>query len=296
MPIQRVAFVINPKSGKKTNTDRVAFIRGLLGSTYESTIYEWKKIEDRDAIFSEVLAGNYDVAFAAGGDGTVNQLGHALCGSETALGILPFGSGNGLARHLGVPIKTADALQLISTGKIALVDRGTMNGQSFFCTAGVGFDAHIGKLFAESTERGFSTYSKMTMREFRNYKAETYRITIDGRAVERDAFLVTAANAGQYGNNAWIAPDATINDGLLHLSVLKPFPWYTMPGLGIRMFLKTLRDGRYFESYSGKNITIEREQSGAAHFDGEPVMLDKVLQIGVEAAALRVLVPAGFRG
>lgn len=296
MPIQRVAFVINPKSGKKSNTDRVAFIRGLLDSAYESTIYEWKKIEDRDAIFSEVLAGNYDVAFAAGGDGTVNQLGHALCGSATALGILPFGSGNGLARHLGVPIKTADALKLIRTGKIATVDRGVMNGQSFFCTAGVGFDAHIGKLFAESTTRGFSTYSKMTVREFRNYKAEKYRITVDGLTIEREAFLVTAANAGQYGNNAWIAPEATINDGLLHLSVLKPFPWYTMPGLGIRMFLKTLRDGRYFESFSGKTITIERGQSGPAHFDGEPVMLDKTLVIDVEPEALRVLVPAGFKG
>jgi YegS/Rv2252/BmrU family lipid kinase len=296
MPIQRVAFVINPKSGKKSNTDRVAFIRGLLGNGYESTIYEWNKIEDRDAIFSEVLAGKYEVAFAAGGDGTVNQLGHALCGSETALGILPFGSGNGLARHLGVPIKTADALQLIGTGKIAWIDRGVMNGQSFFCTAGVGFDALIGKLFAESTERGFSTYSKMTVREFRNYAPETYRITVDGKTIDREAFLVTAANAGQYGNNAWIAPEATINDGLLHLSVLRPFPWYTMPGLGIRMFLKTLRDGRYFESFSGKTITIERKTNGPAHFDGEPVMLENVLHIRVEPAALRVLVPAGFKG
>ncbi len=296
MPIQRVAFVINPKSGKKSNTDRVAFIRGLLGSAYESTIFEWNRIEDRDTIFSNVLAGNYDVAFAAGGDGTVNQLGHALCGTTTALGILPFGSGNGLARHLGVPIKTADALQLIGNGKITTIDRGIINGNSFFCTAGVGFDALIGKLFAESTSRGFSTYSKMTVREFRNYNAEKYHITIDGKTMERSAFLITAANAGQYGNNAWIAPEATVNDGLLHLSVLKPFPWYSMPGLGIRMFLKTLRDGRYFESFSGKTITIEREKGGPAHFDGEPAMLDATLQISITPAALRVLVPAGFKG
>lgn len=296
MAIQRVAFVINPKSGKKSNTDRAAFIRGLLRSDYESTVYEWNRIEDRDELFSQVLAGNYDVAFAAGGDGTVNQLGHALCGSGTALGILPFGSGNGLARHLGVPIPTAKALELISSGKINTIDRGIINGHSFFCTAGAGFDAHIGKLFAESTSRGFSTYSKMTMREFRNYKPENYRITVDGKTFERSAFLITAANAGQYGNNAWIAPEATINDGLLHLSILKPFPWYTMPGLGIRMFLKSLRDGKYFESFSGKQITIEREQGGPAHYDGEPAVMDTKLTVTVQPAALRVLTPAGFKG
>ncbi|TND08062.1 MAG: hypothetical protein FD123_2616 [Bacteroidetes bacterium] len=292
----KVAFVINPKSGTDKKTDRSALIRGLISPDYESVIFDWNKLEDRDAIFAEVKNGGFDIALAAGGDGTVNQLADALSGTSTALGILPFGSGNGLARHLGISLKTDEAMHLVGSGKLVTMDRGLINGKSFFCTAGVGFDAHIGKLFAESSTRGFSTYLQMTLREFSNYKSEIYTISIDGKIIEREAFLITAANAGQYGNNAWIAPAAIVNDGLLHLSILKPFRWWNIPRLGSSMLSKKIFRSRFFESFTGKKIVITRNAQGPTHFDGEPDMMGTKLEIEIDPAALKILVPQHFTG
>ncbi|HEU4719299.1 MAG TPA: diacylglycerol kinase family protein, partial [Bacteroidia bacterium] len=237
---RKVAFVINPNSGSDRKTDRVKLVESLRSDSYESEILLWKKIEDKDDIFSRARNGGFDIAVAVGGDGTVSQLAETLCGTNVALGIVPFGSGNGLARHLGVPLDPAGAMKLIETGKIEKIDRGKFGERSFFCTAGVGFDARIGKLFAESTTRGFWTYAKMTLREFRSYAPEKYSITVDGKKTETEAFLVTVANAGQYGNDAWIAPKAKINDGLLHLSVLRPFRWWNMPGIALKFFRKKI--------------------------------------------------------
>lgn len=293
---RRIAFVINPKSGADRKTDRVALVRSLLSDSYESEILLWDKIEKRDTIFAQVKNGGFDIAVAVGGDGTVSQLAEALCGTNVALGIIPFGSGNGLARHLGVPIDSAAAMKLLETGEICRIDRGRFGNRSFFCTAGVGFDARIGRLFAESHTRGFWTYAKMTFREFRSYSHEHYRIVIDGKTIERDAFLVTLANAGQYGNNAWIAPEANIRDGLLHISILKPFRWWNMPGIALRMFRKNIHRSPFLESFTGKKIRIERNAPGPSHFDGEPDMSDTVIEAEIESSVLHVLVPRGFKG
>ena len=254
------------------------------------------KVSDRDSIFKRVTSGGFDIAVAVGGDGTVSQLANALAGTNVALGIIPFGSGNGLARHLGIPMDKKEAMKLIENGVIKKIDRGIINGRSFFCTAGVGFDARIGKLFAESTKRGFWTYGKMTVSEFISYKPEKYTIDIDGKKLERTAFLMTVANAGQYGNNAWIAPQANAMDGILHFSILRPFRWWNMAGIARKMFGKTLDKSAFLESYSGKKITITREAEGAAHYDGEPDVMEKVLTVSIEPAALNVVVPENFRG
>jgi diacylglycerol kinase (ATP) len=293
---KRVAFVINPKSGSDRKTDRTALIRSLLSPAYEATIFEWKKVEDRDTIFSNVLNGGFDIAVAVGGDGTVSQLASALSGSNTALGIIPFGSGNGLARHLRVPLNKRAAMKLIETGVIQSIDKGIINGQDFFCTCGSGFDARIGKLFADSTKRGFWTYARLILREYSKYSHERYRITLDGKTIERDAFLVTVANAGQYGNDAWIAPGARVNDGLLRVVVLKPFRWWKIPGLVNRVFRKQMQHSKYAETYTAKLIRIERASKGPAHFDGEPGEFDKILDIEVVPACLKVVVAQDFQG
>jgi diacylglycerol kinase (ATP) len=293
---RRIAFVINPNSGSDRKTDRVALIRSLLDNSYESEIIPWTKVGDRDAIFRRVTSEGFDVAVAVGGDGTVSQLAEALCGTNVALGIVPFGSGNGLARHLGVPLKAPQAMKLIATGVVKTIDRGRINNRSFFCTAGIGFDARIGKLFAESSTRGFWTYAKLTLAEYRSYSHERYAITVDGKTFERDAFLVTIANAGQYGNNAWIAPHASVCDGLLHVSILKPFHWWNIPGVAFHMFHKTLDKSKFFESHCGNKITITRAAEGPSHYDGEPDFSGKELTATVDNCALKVVVHAGFQG
>jgi YegS/Rv2252/BmrU family lipid kinase len=293
---RKVAFVVNFKSGSDRQTDRVALIRNNLSDTYDATIFEWKQIDDRDSIFKSVLNGGFDIAVAVGGDGTVSQLASALCNSSVALGIIPFGSGNGLARHLQVPMDRIAAMKLIAEGVIQTMDKGVINGQDFFCTCGTGFDARIGKLFAESTTRGFWTYARLILQEFRKYEKEFYRITIDGKKIEREAFLVSVANAGQYGNNAWIAPGALVNDGLLRVVVLKPFRWWALPGLIRKVFFKRMQSSKYVETYTGKEILIERTDKGPAHFDGEPAEFGAELKIDVVPACLKVVVSSAFQG
>lgn len=296
MKRRRIAFVINPKSGSDRKTDRAALIRSLLTDAYESEILLWQKVEDRDEIFNRAKTGGFDIAVAVGGDGTVSQLAEALSGTGVALGIIPFGSGNGLARHLGIPLKSAEAMKLLETGIICKIDRGIFGERSFFCTAGLGFDARIGKLFAESSSRGFWTYAKMTLSEFRSYSYEHYQIEIDGQKIERDAFLVTIANAGQYGNNAWIAPKANVCDGRLHISILKPFRWWNMLGIAIKMFRKKIDSSRFLESYNGKEIRITRAAAGPSHYDGEPDFSGAEIRIGIDPGALNVVVKKGFEG
>ena len=294
--MKRIAFVINPKSGSDRKTDRVALVNRLKSSNYHADIFEWKKVEDRDSIFESVLNGQYDIAVAVGGDGTVSQLANALAGSQTALGILPFGSGNGLARHLGVPMNYEDAMKHLETGDVVAIDKGEMNGMSFFCTAGTGFDARIGKLFAESTTRGFWTYAKLTIREFRAYRGEEYKLTIDGKTYSRNAFLITVANAGQYGNDAWIAPQANACDGLFHVVIMKPFRWWNLLSLAIRLFRKSIHLSPFIETITGKTVTIQRKNAGAAHYDGEPAEMDAELRITMTTRALKVVARKGFNG
>ncbi|MCU0434381.1 MAG: YegS/Rv2252/BmrU family lipid kinase [Bacteroidia bacterium] len=293
---KRIAFIVNPNSGSNRGTNRVELINKLMPSSAECTVIEWKEINDRDRIFAQVLEGNYDIAVACGGDGTVNQLAHVLCGTNTALGILPFGSGNGLARHLGIPMNVAAAMRIIEAGHSMIMDKGTINNLSFFCTAGTGFDARIGQLFAESKTRGFWTYAKITLRELRRFSPEIYTIEVDGITYRHRAFLVTVANAGQYGNNAWIAPLALVNDGILHVSVLGSFSWYDVPALIWRMFGQSIDRSNLVNTYSGRSIKITRAEAGPAHFDGEPAMLDKELQIDITPSALNVIVPKDFKG
>jgi YegS/Rv2252/BmrU family lipid kinase len=271
-------------------------VNRLKSSNYHADIFEWKKVEDRDSIFESVLNGQYDIAVAVGGDGTVSQLANALAGSQTALGILPFGSGNGLARHLGVPMNYEDAMKHLETGDVVAIDKGEMNGMSFFCTAGTGFDARIGKLFAESTTRGFWTYAKLIIREFRAYRGEEYKLTIDGKTYSRNAFLITVANAGQYGNDAWIAPQANACDGLFHVVIMKPFRWWNLLSLAIRLFRKSIHLSPFIETITGKTVTIQRKNAGAAHYDGEPAETDAELKITMTPRALKVVARKGFNG
>src|SRR5208283_3527302 len=149
---------------------------------------------------------NYGRIVAVGGDGTVNEVAKALVDTPTVLGIIPSGSGNGLARFLKIPMRIEDSVYLQNVGKILSIDYGRINNEPFFCTCGVGFDAHIGNKFAKSANRGFFSYVKETYHAYFHYKPLKYTIKIDGEKIKTRAFLITVANAGQYGNDAYISP------------------------------------------------------------------------------------------
>lgn len=286
---KKVAFVINPKAGVKKKIDLAQFIRDNFSSKIPYDIILWENKDDFESIRQQVLNNNYTIAVACGGDGTVNQVAATVKQTPVALGILPLGSGNGLARSLGIPMDLKQALKVIEKASVRLVDGGLVNGHSFFCTCGVGFDAHIAGQFASSTKRGFWTYFTMTLKAFFSYRPKDYTVSSDGQEIKTPAFLITVANAGQWGNDVYIAPEAVMDDGLLHISILKPFSTLSLPGLGIKMMNKNIHRHARLQSLTGKDITISFEGTLPVHFDGEPTEFSNSISIQVVPGALKVV-------
>lgn len=205
-----------------------------------------------------------------GGDGTINEVARALRRTATALGIVPMGSGNGLARHLGLPMNPQKAVQRALAGKPVLIDSGELNEHPFFCTAGLGFEAYVAHEFAQQPIRGLQTYIKTAYRAFWSYRPAEY--VVDGKKTG-PLFSLTAANAGQFGNNAWIAPTANIADGKLELCQIKLFPARMATVLGWQLFRKSLNKSPYWSGRSVTESTIQSNVSLLAHADGEPLTL-----------------------
>jgi diacylglycerol kinase (ATP) len=288
-------FVINPNAGRKRGIDIQKLISERVGAHLSYDIVVWEKAEDFGPVAAAIDTGSYSHIVAAGGDGTVNRVGTALRGRKLVLGILPLGSGNGLARTLGLSMNPAIALQELQEKNTATIDSASINGHPFFCTAGVGFDAHIGGLFAKSRSRGLRSYIQIVCRELLRYKAMEYTVTIDGRSFTCPAFLIAAANAGQYGNDFFIAPEANIQDGKLQLVILKPFSVLSTPLLLFRVLSRKIHLSRNVLTYVGSAIRIERKEPGVVHFDGEPMYEGTTIDIAVSPAALVVLTGPRFK-
>ena len=291
--MKKILVVINPKAGVK-NKQRIDLkIQELLGNDFKM-YFQWWEGPDFDitaAIKERNKIEDFDIVVAAGGDGTVNKTARGIVNTKTAFAILPLGSGNGLARHFKIPLNLEKAAKVIIKGKTINMDTCLINNENFFCTAGTGFDAHIGNLFANAGKRGFATYIKIVGREFKNYKPLSYHILVDGKEIIRKAFLVTVANANQYGNNVYIAPNADIADGLLNVVILKPFSLMHAPALASRLFLKKMNTANLVETFTAKEVSIYREAPDSVHFDGEPAMMEKELRFAVNPNSLHIIIP-----
>jgi diacylglycerol kinase (ATP) len=287
---RKALFIINPIAGGKSKEHVPQLIQQHLDkATIESTIVFTEEAGHAHWLAKEA-SKTYQSIIAVGGDGTVNEVASAVVGTQAALGILPFGSGNGLSRFLSIPMSTAKAIQNINHNNIELIDAGQMNDQWFFNMAGMGFDAHISQLFAQKTKRGFITYFKSALQEIINYKSQSYHIEIDGIKYEREAFMLSFANSSQYGNNAHVSPRASVQDGLLDVCVIRPFPLYRFPEMGLRMFTKTADSSKFVEIIRGKKIQITRNAAGPAHIDGEPQTISASTEIKVVPLSLKVIV------
>lgn len=286
---QKIAFIINPNAGVKKKIDIIEFIKTNVSKHIAYDLILWKNKDDFESVKQEIISGNYRIVVACGGDGTVNQVSSVLAHTDMALGIFPLGSGNGLARSNGISLDLKKALQIIEKGNIKQIDGATINGYPFFCTAGVGFDANIASEFANSTKRGFITYLKTTIQEFFNYSPQYYKITIDGKIIETKAFLITIANAGQWGNDVYIAPQAELNDGILNISILNPFSFFAIPIIGIKLFSRKIHTSLSLRSEKGKQIDIEFTGELPVHFDGEPIKVANKLSISILPLALKIV-------
>jgi YegS/Rv2252/BmrU family lipid kinase len=286
-----IVFIINPVAGTKNRLNVREIIENNLSNNWKSIINETRYAGHAGELVLKYLAKGITYFVAVGGDGTVSEVAKAVFKANAKLGIIPMGSGNGLARSLNIPLKADQAVKCINQNHKKKIDVGTINNNFFFCTCGVGFDAHIGKKFAKQKKRGFGTYIKTTLKEYHRYKSKKYKLSIDGKKIRRHAFLVTVANAGQYGNNAYISPRAEIDDGILDLCIFKPFPLYKSIMLGIRLFAGNIDRSKYLETIQGRTIVFRKNKKYQFHIDGDPVKLKGPVHIDIIPKALKVIVP-----
>ena len=286
-------LIINPISGTGAKTglpqlviDRLSPLGYRIDTRYTTCR------GDATRLAREAVTLGYKGVLAAGGDGTINETASALCNTEVALGIIPAGSGNGLARHIGIPIDPELSLDVLAEDTIISVDYGSVNGRPFFCTMGVGFDAAVSHRFAKQHRRGKLMYVKSAIDEYATYRPETYSISANGRVIVQQAFIIAVANASQYGNNAYIAPDASITDGLLDVTIVHAGNPLETTRMGIDMMTGYLNKNMLVESFRAPAVAIYRQKAGPAHIDGEPVELDEILDVKCHRHALNVFTPA----
>ena len=293
LPKEKILFLINPNSGTRFKGRLPELIKKLTNpEIFEVEIHFTRFKGEATEIVSQKLQEGYRYFVAVGGDGTINEIGKVLINTEAILGIIPIGSGNGLARHLNIPSDPKKAILVINQLNIKAIDYGIINDMPFFCTCGVGFDALIGEKFDQNKRRGLSSYVKTVIYEFFNFHPETYQISINNqKKTELRAFLITFANASQYGNNALIAPKADICDGELEICILSPFRFYKAFLIGIRLFTGKIDKSQHIAYHKASKIYLERESEAIIHIDGEIRQPGKNLYISLIGKGLKILVP-----
>ena len=292
---RKALFIINPISGGKKKDDVPELIeKHLDAAMFDAVVVFSDGISHARQIAKEAVK-KFDVVVAVGGDGTVNEVASAIVGSDTILGIIPYGSGNGLSRFLSISMDPVKAIENLSLGHVEVIDSAKLNGQPFFNMAGMGFDAHISEVFSHGKKRGFFSYIKSSIQEIAKYKQQVYHLEIDGKIYEREAFMLSFANSSQYGNDAHISPHASVQDGLLDVCIIKKFPLWRFPEMGIRMITKTSDKTKYVEIIRGKNIRVKRSNPGPVHLDGEPQITGTDTLVEVVPNSLKVIVGADYK-
>ena len=297
--MKNIAFIINPISGSKETQNAKRKLPRLIMQTLDS--YQWLPnimFTERPGHASELAYQfarmGFDAVVAVGGDGTVNEVAQGLKGSQTALGIIPMGSGNGFARHLNIPIKPQKAIEMLNRSEPISVDYGMANGRLFVSTCGTGFDALIADHFAGSNKRGFATYLQNVLKDVFSYQPQMYHLVGDGLDVTHKAFMITFANANQFGYEALIAPKASVQDGLMDIMMMSSHALLGSAGLALRLFAGSIDDSHFMNTIRAREVTLEREETGPFHIDGDPVAMEKDIHIKIVPDGLRVLVEKRF--
>lgn len=293
MEKKKIIFIVNPISGTQNKKAILELIeKNIDTDKYDYAITPTCYAGHATEIASSAVSEGAFMVVAIGGDGTVNEIGKALIHTGTALGIIPCGSGNGLARHLQIPLDAKKAIEIIHEGVTSCIDYGKINNIPFFCTCGVGFDAFVSMKFAKSGRRGMLTYLENMLHESLTYKPETYDIEIcEGEEIKRmKAYLIACANASQYGNNAYIAPQASLHDGLIDVTILEPFTVLDVPALSFQLFNRTLDQNSRIKTFRCRKLHIHRGKEGVLHFDGDPIMAGKDIDVEVVPKALNIII------
>jgi YegS/Rv2252/BmrU family lipid kinase len=285
----KTLFLVNSRSGSNRRRDAASLIAKACDWDHE--VAACGSIADLDDVILSAASRGVKAVFAVGGDGTIHEVAKRLIGTDLALGVVPTGSGNGFARHLGLPMNFRKAIRACCGLRVEIIDTATVNGRPFINMMGIGFDAWIADAFAAAGTRGLTTYVRVGLRGFARYESEEYEVTVDGNVTRHRAFVLAVANASQYGNNARIAPLASMQDGILDVTLISQAPFFRLPLIAAQLFAGSLHRARGVTTLRGRHITIRRTSAGAAHLDGEPVTLPSLITVDIVPRSLRVIVP-----
>jgi diacylglycerol kinase (ATP) len=292
----KVAVIINPISGAGRRRD-VARVRAEQAAALvekrrlNAEVFVTERPGHARELAQAGLRRGVTTFVAWGGDGTVNEVGSALVGSDATLAIVPSGSGNGLARELGVPLEPVGAFQLVFDGRSRVIDAGELDGHLFFNIAGIGLDARVAHRFAQGglERRGFLRYLQLAAREVASFTPHDYALTADGRDLNVRPLLIAIANSRQYGNGALIAPEAVLDDGKLDLVVVNDMPAWRVLMHAAKLFAGTIAQVPGVSIRKTSRLEIASDVAVEYHVDGEPHVGGQCVSARIHPRALRVM-------
>lgn len=286
-----IYIIINPVSGTKSKKGLPEKTMTIDPHEYDVHMFMTGYEGHASQIAKDAVANNVDYVIAVGGDGTINEVARMLVNTDVIFGIIPSGSGNGLARDLHIPLDHQKAIEIIKENNVRKIDYGIANDNIFFCTCGVGFDAQVSEKVLNQSSRGKLMYAKSMIDVFYNFKPEKYKVTCAEHIFEDEAFLVTCANASQYGNDSFIAPHADIQDGKMNIAILKPLSVLNATQTAIQLMSKNIENNSKLVEMITSEVLIERERDGVMHLDGNAIQTSKDISVRIVNKGLNVLVP-----
>lgn len=286
----RLLAIVNPISGRTSKARVRESILGNIDTTkYEVAIEMTQRPGHATELAAKAVAEGVEVVVAVGGDGTVNEVAKALVGTSTALGIIPCGSGNGLARHLHIPMDVRKAVQILNEGTAIAIDSMTVNCIPCFCTMGVGYDAKVSEEYSKESTRGFVTYARKFIGGWFSYEPQEYIIVTDEKVLERKAVAITCANANQWGNGFHVAPKASLRDGFIDVTIIHPIKLVNAIPMPAQILGYSFDKNPDVETLRVKSLLIKRRNTDVIHVDGEPMVVGKDVKVDVHLKSLKVL-------
>ena len=290
---RKIRFILNPHSG----LGRHRRVEGAVEKYLDRSLFDYEVLYTQYAghatsLAAEAVKDRIDIVAIAGGDGSINEVAKALYRTDTILAVIPTGSGNGLARHLNIPLRVNKAVQLINQLSVSKIDVGFIDKHLFVSIAGMGFDAEIAEKYSHANFRGFMTYFSMIAGAFLSYESKKYRVRFEDKEIKEKAFIISFSNSNQYGYNTSFAPDASITDGLLDISIIKKPPLLKTPLLAHLLYFQRIDESPYVQVYRTDQAEVKKKKRVSLNIDGEPVKVNKKkLFIRTEKEALKIIIP-----
>lgn len=291
---EKILFIVNPISGHHDKSKFPKIVDELIDKDkYDYTITLTEYAGHAVELTKQAIDNQYDIIVAVGGDGTINEVATTMIGASQTFAIVPYGSGNGLARHLHLPLKPKKVItEVINKGVKSKIDTATLNGVPYISIAGVGFDAIIADYFARDPKRGIKTYVKLVTEKYFKFKPEKYHLILDDKEeIDCEPLFISFANSNQFGSNAVVSPTASLNDGLLDVCIFKKPNFIQVPWIAERLLTQKIDRTHVVDIHKASKIKVIREKEDIANIDGEAKMTSKDIEVTINPLSLNILLP-----